>query len=291
MSDDAGGSQTYVADGVSGNRHLTRSSVPSFLEGSVGRDRRGEMRSVGMIQRVRSNALLALSLVAVGLLAGCTAASPLEAPSTAPPVEFPDPVVMTGTDIAEFELEVPHGAQSLKVRIACAEGRFSIHANVDMIQTPDGGCGGLSRIALPVAQSSPMRLSVTVVPIGTLWVADFVFSEDALTSDPAIADDCEVLGVVISGVYNADAGFKAGDLDAAAWQAAIDAAAAPLDGMVPSPMIEPTIAGLKAWLADASTPGEATTARSPESFAAQEVASQVCTGNNSGLLLLMKYGG
>ena len=135
-----------------------------------------------------------------------------------------------------------------------------------------------------------MRVSIDVFP-ASQYVVELEFSERDLEIDPAIADDCEVLGTVFSKTFNADAGFEAGDLDAAAWQSEVESASALLDAMHPSPAIGTQIEAVATWLAGASTPGDLTTNRSAAANAAFSLIGQICTGNNTGLLLIGEYGG
>ena len=240
---------------------------------------------------MRSNPLLGgMVAVLLLLLAGCTAPAADPPPTSEVPVSMPDPAVLSGTGLGEIELDIPEGVQSLTTRVVCTEGLFNIGANVHMTQTPMGACHGMVEVDLPLSESSPMRVSISVFPESP-FVAEFEFSTAELDIDPAIARDCEVLGVVLSGAYNADAGFTAGDLDGAAWQAEVDAAALPLEGMDPSPMIATQHDALVAWFASATTPGDFTTATTPEANEARNLVNQICTGNNSGLLLMGEYGG
>lgn len=240
---------------------------------------------------MRSTLRLAGIVAALSLfVTGCTATPMDDATPTVELASMPESSVLSGTGQGEIELDVPNGARSLILRIVCTEGLFNIGANVHMTQTPMGACHGMVEADLPVAELSPMRVTINVHPASP-FVVEFEFSANELDIDPGIARDCEVLGVVLSGAFNADAGFIAGDLDAAAWSAAVDAAALPLEGMDPSPMIATQYDALVAWFANAGTPGELTTAATPEASAARNLVNQICTGNNSGLLLLGEYGG
>ena len=240
---------------------------------------------------MRSTLRLAGLIAALSLLvAGCTTAPLDDATPAAEPASMPDPAVLSGTGQGEMELDVPNGARSLTLRIVCTDGLFNIGANVHTTQTPMGACHGMVEADLPVSESSPMRVTINVHPESP-FVVEFEFSADELDIDPAIARDCEVLSVALTGAYNADAGFKASDLDAAAWSAEVDAAALQLEGMDPSPMIATQYDALVAWFANASTPGAFTTTVTPEASVAQNLVNQICTGNNSGLLLVGEYGG
>lgn len=238
---------------------------------------------------MRTAITIGVALAVVAIIASCTA--PPAPPSPAPtPVSMPDAVVLTDQGSGSASLEVPAGAHSLTVRVACDEGTVSVNANVDARQLPHGPCGGMYRWQLPLSKSPLMTVSIQVFP-GSDFVAELQFSEAELSIDDAVAADCDLLGITLSAAFNADSGFHVGELDAAGWQSKVEEGLAALREMEPSPIISEQVDPLRAWFEEASVPGQLSEARSPEAIAAESIVHQICTDNHSGILLMGEYGG
>lgn len=226
---------------------------------------------------------LALVLASVLLLAGCTAAPVPEPTSTA--LTMPAPVVVSGIGEQRTELAIPPGAQSLRVRLACTFGQFHVATNSDA--SAHGTCGAGEILTLPLSEAANMRLAVYVDPAATV-VAEFAFSTEPVDIDAALAADCEAVGEAESHLYNASAGFRAGDLDAAGWRDRMDEGAAVLEGMTPSPILAAQVETYLEWATTASDPMTAEGER-PNDAAA--LISALCAANHTTIAVIAEYGG
>ena len=221
-------------------------------------------------------------------LAGCTA-SPSTPDPTAP--TLPDPVTLSGSGPQSTTLTVPEGAESLHVRLACTSGGFYISSvNTDLVDARAGYCGGMTTVIVPIATGPTMEVTVTVDEVEYL-VAELQFSSRPVHVDAAVAEDCEALGVFSSLYQDAEVGFDEGLIDRAAWRSAIDDAAAALEGMTPTPMIEPQSDALLEWISAVEEPGFWLTDPSWAARAADILAGQVCTDNGTTITVLRQYGG
>ena len=203
---------------------------------------------------------------------------------------FPDPVAISGSGSQVTRLTIPDGAQSLRVSLACTTGDFHISANTDLANDRHGRCGGMTTVILPLATASWMEVTVAVDPAESL-VGELEFSAQPISVDPEIAEDCEALGLDYGLYQDAEIGLETGRIEEAAWRAAIDEATATLDGMTPSPMIEPQVAVLLDWISAVEASGFGKSGTGPEVYVADNLAGQVCTDNGSTIRVLRQYGG
>jgi hypothetical protein len=203
---------------------------------------------------------------------------------------MPPAVTISGHGTLVTELTVPDGAQSLRANVACTSGDFHISANTDLANDRHGRCGGMSAVVIPLPEGSRMEVTVAVDQDESL-VGQLSFSADPIDVDQQVADDCEALGIFYALFQDAEVGFDSGLIDEGAWRAAIDDAAAALDGMTPTPMIEPQVVALSQWISAVDRPGFWLTGGDPAASAADSLAGQVCTDNGSTIRVLRQYGG
>ena len=228
--------------------------------------------------------------IAAALLVGCTAPPPEPTPTAAPPA-MPEAIVVTGIGSQQVELDIPSGAQSLVVELACSHDRFSVTTLPMPIDIrADGACGTAASLQLPVAEKSPRSVEISVWPDVTISAA-LRWSIDPIESEPGLKRDCRDLGSALSDAMNADAGYRAGALDTDSWREHVEQAVDTLSDMTPTPRIEALIPPLIEWMTTASTPGEVMSSRPPSAAAAPVVAEQVCAANSAAIVVIGEYGG
>jgi hypothetical protein len=221
------------------------------------------------------------------LVAACTAAPP-------PPEEPAEPFVptyLTGIGSQETSLDVPDGAGSLHVRLACTyPASYYVSGGGDLGEDRSGPCGAMTEIVLPVHDRNTMKVSITVTPESEI-AAELMFTADEPIVDARVTADCEAIGDYLSATQNAEQGYGLGELDLAGWRAGIDEARAALAGMDPSPLIEPSVEVLAAHLDTVTAPGMVFPAPPPEVARAHDLVGQVCSANGHALTIEADYGG
>jgi hypothetical protein len=198
-------------------------------------------------------------------------------------------VTISGSGTQTTRLTIPDGAHSLRVSVACTAGDFRISsANTDLTDDRHGRCGLMTTVVVPLAEGSWMDVTVAVDPAESM-VGELEFSAEPIRVDPEVAEDCAALGIFYGLYQDAEVGFDSGLIDRTAWRVAIDDAAAALEGMTPTPMIEPQSDVLLDWISRVESPGFWLTDTRPA--AADSLAGQVCTGNGTTIRILRQYGG
>ena len=140
---------------------------------------------------MRSGArVLALAGLVALTLVGCTAAPP-EPEATPSVATMPEAQVLSGAGPQEVELDIPNGAETLSVRLACSDGRFSVYT-MNMGQDRSGSCGGMAVLTVSIGQASPMHVTIDVAPEAT-FVAQLQFSHEPIPVNTPLAHDCDAL--------------------------------------------------------------------------------------------------
>lgn len=237
---------------------------------------------------MRSAQPLVVVVLAV-LLAGCTATAAPE-PSVPP---MPDPVTITGIGSSTTPLEIPEGAQSLRVDLACSDGLFVVSSGDELGTDRAGQCGGVSHFVLTLPDRPTAHVEITLHGTGhgdggeEAFAATVAFSADPKTVDAAVAADCDDIGGVYSAITNAENFAELGD--AQSWRELVATAVSDLDAMTPSPLLAPQVVVMHDWLAAASEPGSLYVDQPHAVRAAQSIVGQIC--NDNGSIISVKPGG
>jgi hypothetical protein len=233
--------------------------------------------------------------VALGDQPTATGLSPAPSPSV-----DPEALTLTGTGSGQKDVEVPDGARSLRIDLACADGTFVISAGGDLGDDRVGRCGGVSHLIIALPDSARVRVTVEVYEGGGTGVADrafaatVAFSSEPKPTDSAVAADCADIGVVDTASQDADDGYAAGDLSAQGWTDKRDEAITALDELIdrgPSPLIAPQVEALRAWLGTVTQAGTLLGERPLDVQHAENLIGQLCSDNGTTVTVTPAYGG
>lgn len=214
---------------------------------------------------------------------------------------MPDPVTITGTGSSITPMEIPDGAQSVRIDLACTSGIFIVGAGDDLGRDRSGQCGGMNHFVLTLPDRDSTEISIRLVGTGQgdgdteAFVATVAFSPEPKSVDPVVAHDCETLGDVYTAIADAEAGFAAGDLDAAGWADTVADGVTLLDNMIArpaSPPMAPQAAAMREWLVTVSVPGDPIQGSEPVTVQhAEGLMGAVCADNGSIISITPRYGG
>jgi len=250
-----------------------------------------------------------VALVAVSiLLAGCSVQQPPAAvtPSaTAVDTSEWEPISLSGSSsLGNQTFEVPPGAQSIDINVACARGSVVFVSTGDPADPEaapgvEAWCGSVITQRLPLVDyPRTLRLAVGVPDGATFAITGQFSAEEADTPDPAVEADCKRYFDLYSAVYNAEDGLRLGLTSPEDWadQIAVaghDATNIVADGSEIMALQLPAIVATltRTDLVPGSLTGVLRVERVPEFSAATSIVQQVCNRNGNPLTIMAHFGG
>jgi hypothetical protein len=240
---------------------------------------------------------LGAALVAVAL-SGCTsdqAGSALSSRKTAKtPTHWPA-LTFTGTGQTSEKIDIPQGAQSMRVAFACTDVHmaavYNLLLNPALGGDRSGGCGHLATYTVDVATTFP-QVNVTVDDT-TSFAMTVTFLPTRAAHNQGLAANCDALSKVGTAIQSADQGYAHHDVTAVVWAARMKKAASDLRVLEPTTgMLHGQLAVLtRAVTAPDAKPGDFAES-GPSSFnTARHIIEQLCEANGSPVQILEPYGG
>ncbi len=211
------------------------------------------------------------ALVLVSALAGCsaTAAVPTPSPSSTP-------ITVTGSTT----LTPPKGTRSADVTVTCTGSRVGLTVGTE----PEPrviSCASERTMTVPVGPTLALNFDSASA---TSFTATVRFSPSTFRSDTTLTAQCAAATTAVSDILSADNGLVQGAITSSQAQTLTAQAAQALAGVSPSGVAGKELATLRAWLI-ANPTAEPTTAPMPSTL------GELCTENESPLLLTSSYGG